>query len=500
MTTNFEKQYRGPSPGAPSQYRAASARQRMERLVEPGTLQGLPEEVRVEFNSNDGVLVGVGEIDGNRVFLAAQDSSCRGGSFGETHAARVKGMLEAAQWAAPDAVLLLLDSGGVRLEEAESAMLGAAEIVRGIQELRSAGIPVLAVVGGQLGCFGAAALVARSADRVVMVEGARFGTSGIRVMDVMADGGAGLTSHQREVLETAVAASSRVATGEADAVVVDDVLAVRGAIIQYLDDYQPPGVEDLKTTQALLQTRLPGAKPEQRGVFKALQNDLDRLFPNGLVVAEHDGLVQGSGVRTCGEEVRILGFVSGRPAGFVQVVRLAQELLATMTHDSGRSILLLADAEQAFSVENEQRGFALALAHLAAVIAHARTRGHRVIALLRESGWGASFIASAMMADELYALKGARIRALPEKAVALFAPQSLGERGDGSLALERFCHLGAVDTIWDRCLSRYLNAGLAGLRQSDRRRLRGAQRCGRTAPLAVCDRVACDLMESFHAK
>lgn len=481
-------------------FRDATARQRMEHLVEPGSLRGLPAEAGVHLSSDDGVLVGVGEIDGSRVFLAAQDGGCRGGSFGETHAARMKGMLEAAQWAAPDAVLLLLDSGGVRLEEAESAMLGAAELVRGIQELRAAGIPVLAVVGGRIGCFGAAALVARSADRLIMVEGARFGTSGIRVMDAMADGGSGLSQDQRQKLETAVTAKSRITTGEADGVVEDNADAVRGAIIQYLDDYQPAGFDDLKITQASLISRCPDAPVTQRALPRSLQDDLHRLFPKGLVVAESDGLVTGGGIRTCGEEVRILGFVSGRPAGFVQVVGLAHELLATMADDPGQSILLLADAEQAFSVVNEERGFALALAHLAAVIAHARIRGHRVIALLRESGWGASFIASAMMADELYALRGARIRALPEKAVALFAPQSLGERGDGSLALERFCHLGAVDTIWDRCLSRYLNAGLAGLRQSDRRRLRGAQRCGRTEPLAVCDRVACDLMESFHAR
>ncbi|ABI57811.1 biotin-independent malonate decarboxylase subunit gamma [Alkalilimnicola ehrlichii MLHE-1] len=485
--------------GAARHYREASARSRMEHLVDAGTLRGLPAETGLEFESDDGVLVGVGDIDGCRVFLAAQDSGCRGGTFGETHAARLKGMLEAAQWAVPEAVVLLLDSGGVRLEEAESAMLGAAELVRGIQDLRAAGIPVLGVVGGRIGCFGAAALVARCADRLIMVEGARFGTSGVRVMDAMIAEQGGLSDSQREALEGAVSAGHRLRTGEADRVVVNDTQAIQEAIVQCLDEYRPMGFHDLESTQANLAARLPAAVAEQAPP-ENLCEDLHRLFPRGLEVTASHGLVEGGGVRTCGEAVRILGFIPGEPAGFVQVVRLAQLLLDTMADDPGQSILLLADAEQAFSVENEQQGFALALAHLANVVAHARTRGHRVIALLRESGWGASFIASAMMADELYALKGARIRALPERAVALFAPQSLGERGDGSLALERFCHLGAVDTIWDRCLSRYLNAGLAGLRQSDRRRLRGAQRCGRTAPLAVCDRVACDLMESFHAK
>lgn len=485
--------------GVAGRYREASARSRMERLVDAGSLRGLPAETGLAFESDDGVLVGVGEMDGCRVFLAAQDSGCRGGTFGETHAARLKGLLEAAQWAAPEAVLLLLDSGGVRLEEAESAMLGAAELIRGIQDLRAAGIPVVAVVGGRIGCFGAAALVARCADRLIMVEGARLGVSGVRVMDVMAAEGGGLSGCQRQALEQAVSAGHRLRTGEADRVVGDDIGAIQAAIGECLDDYRPMGFHDLEATQSWLAGRRSEATGEQ-AVGEALLGDLRRLFPGGLSVSGSQGLVQGSGVRTCGEAVRILGFVPGRPAGFSQVVCLAQWLLETMANDPGQSILLLADAEQGFAVENEQQGFALALAHLANVLAHARTRGHRVIALLRESGWGASFIASAMMADELYALKGARIRALPEQAVALFAPQSLGERGDGSLALERFCHLGAVDTIWDRCLSRYLNAGLAGLRQSDRRRLRGAQRCGRTAPLAVCDRVACDLMESFHAK
>src|SRR5580704_10773244 len=101
---------------------------------------------------DDGIVVGRGRLDGQAVFVAAQEGRFLGGAFGEVHGAKLLGLLRAARDAetgGPRAVLLLLDTGGVRLQEANAGELAISENIRAILEVRNAGVPVLALVGGR---------------------------------------------------------------------------------------------------------------------------------------------------------------------------------------------------------------------------------------------------------------------------------------------------------------------------------------------------------------
>src|SRR5271155_2882275 len=99
---------------------------------------------------DDGIVVGRGRLDSQDVFVAAQEGRFLGGAFGEVHGAKLLGLLRAARDGGgrggperdrPRAVLLLLDTGGVRLQEANAGELAISEIIRAILEVRSAGIP-----------------------------------------------------------------------------------------------------------------------------------------------------------------------------------------------------------------------------------------------------------------------------------------------------------------------------------------------------------------------
>ena len=85
---------------------------------------------------DDGIVVGGGRLDGQEVFVAAQEGQFLGGAFGEVHGAKLVGLLRAARDRAgpggPRAVLLLLDTGGVRLQEANAGELAISEIIRAI--------------------------------------------------------------------------------------------------------------------------------------------------------------------------------------------------------------------------------------------------------------------------------------------------------------------------------------------------------------------------------
>ena len=76
---------------------------------------------------SDGVITGYGVIDGNLVYVYSQDASVLGGSVGEMHARKIAGLYDlASKTGAP--VIGLIDSTGLRLQEATDALNGFGEI------------------------------------------------------------------------------------------------------------------------------------------------------------------------------------------------------------------------------------------------------------------------------------------------------------------------------------------------------------------------------------
>ena len=106
-----------------------------------------------------------------------------GGGVGEVHGAKLVGLLQRALRDRPAAVLLLAESGGVRLHEANAGLIGVSEVMRALLDVRTAGIPVIVLIGGANGCFGGMGIVARCADRIVMSDMGRLAMSGPEVIE-----------------------------------------------------------------------------------------------------------------------------------------------------------------------------------------------------------------------------------------------------------------------------------------------------------------------------
>ena len=77
---------------------------------------------------DDGVVIGQGSIAGKNIFIAAQEGGFMGGAVGEVHGAKIVGVLERAVRDHPAAVLLLLETGGVRLQEANAGLIAVSEV------------------------------------------------------------------------------------------------------------------------------------------------------------------------------------------------------------------------------------------------------------------------------------------------------------------------------------------------------------------------------------
>ena len=104
---------------------------------------------------SDGVVTGYGVIDGNLVYVYSQDASVLNGSVGEMHAKKIANLYDLAmKTGAP--VIGLIDSAGLRLQEATDALNAFGEIYLK-QTMASGVIPQITAVfgtcGGGLGLF-----------------------------------------------------------------------------------------------------------------------------------------------------------------------------------------------------------------------------------------------------------------------------------------------------------------------------------------------------------
>lgn len=277
----------------------AGARERVAGLLDPGSFEEiLPPEERVvsphliELDTpaafDDGIVVGSGRLDGRLVFVAAQEGGFMGGAVGEVHGAKLVGLLERALDWRPDAVVLAVESGGVRLHEANAGLIAVSEIMRAILDLRSVGVPVIVLDGGPFGCFGGMGITARLCDAIIISEEGRLGLSGPEVIETTC-GVEEFDSRDRALVWRTVGGKHRYLLGEADAIVADDIDAFRNAAIALLNLKPDLSLEALTAEHDKLGARLKN--------FGALRDALDIWSSLGVEKPEQLPLLEADAFR-----------------------------------------------------------------------------------------------------------------------------------------------------------------------------------------------------------
>jgi malonate decarboxylase beta subunit len=182
--------------------------------------------------ADDGVVLARGTLDGRPALVAAIESAYQGGSLGEVSGAKIAGALELAcrDCEQGRAVLpvLLLETGGVRLQEANLGLAAIAEIHAAIVALRRY-VPVVGVVAGMVGCFGGMSLAAALCSRLIVTRQARLGMNGPEVIEQEA-GTAELDAADRTLIWSLIGGEQRRAAGFADDLQEDDAEAIAAAV------------------------------------------------------------------------------------------------------------------------------------------------------------------------------------------------------------------------------------------------------------------------------
>lgn len=156
-----------------------TARERVDLLLDQGSFEEY-DAFRTHRSSNfgldkqvplgDGVVTGLGTIEGRSVAVFAQDFTVFGGSLAEEHAAKICKMMDLAmKMGIP--MIGLNDSGGARIQEGVVSLAGYSEIFYR-NTMASGVIPQISAIMGP--CAGGAVYSPALTDFILMVENSSY--------------------------------------------------------------------------------------------------------------------------------------------------------------------------------------------------------------------------------------------------------------------------------------------------------------------------------------
>jgi propionyl-CoA carboxylase beta chain len=301
-----------------------TARERIERLLDPGSFTELDELARhratafgVDANRpyGDGVVTGFGLVDGRPVCVYSQDFTVFGGSLGEVYGEKiVKVMDHAMKTGCP--VIGINDGGGARIQEGVVALGLFAEIFRR-NVLASGVVPQISLIMGP--CAGGAVYSPAITDFILMVEGtSHMFITGPDVIKTV-------TGEEVTFEELGGAHAHNVKSGVAhyQAKDEDDCLSFAREVLSYLpsnnlDD--PPGygtgsdeeVLAITATDAELDTVIPDSPNQPYDMHNVIEHVLD----GGEFLEIHAGFAQNIVVGFGRVDGRSIGVVANQPMHF----------------------------------------------------------------------------------------------------------------------------------------------------------------------------------------
>ncbi|MEM6161510.1 biotin-independent malonate decarboxylase subunit beta [Erwinia sp. P6884] len=219
------------------------ARQRARLLLDEGSFRELLDPFDVIMSpwlgpqgivpqSDDGMVVARGTINGQPAVVVAIEGSFQGGSMGEVSGAKMAAALELAAEDNRNGIktqaVLCLETGGVRLQEANLGLAAIADIHAAIVDLRRY-TPVIGIIAGTVGCFGGMSIAAALCSYLIVTREARLGLNGPQVIEQEA-GIEEYDSRDRPFIWSMTGGETRYRSGLVDMLVSDGEQAVKKAM------------------------------------------------------------------------------------------------------------------------------------------------------------------------------------------------------------------------------------------------------------------------------
>jgi acetyl-CoA carboxylase carboxyltransferase component len=277
--------------------------QRLEMLCDAGSLEVIRSSIvsvklGARAREGDGVVAGLGRIDGRPVACFAQDVSFLGGSLGAAHADTIARVVQLAGRARVP-IVSFIESGGARMQEGTAALGGYGRIFRRNVAL-SGVVPQISIIGGLSaggGCYSPALT-----DFVVMTEDAAMFLTGPGVVkDVMGEDVSAAELGGHKVHDR---------NGVCDLVVPDDRTAARLSrrLLSYLPQHSEAGLP-----------RTLAVEPELTDPGAAVPDDPRKVYDMREAIM---GIVDGGSLleiqpRWARSLVTAFARIDGRPVGVI---------------------------------------------------------------------------------------------------------------------------------------------------------------------------------------
>lgn len=223
------------------------ARQRAQALLDEGSYRELLDPFEgvmspwlgaqgIVPQADDGMVVAKGTINGKPAVVVAIEGAFQGGSMGEVSGTKMAAALELAaednRNGIPTQAVLCLETGGVRLQEANLGLAAIADIHAAIVDLRRY-TPVIGIVAGTVGCFGGMSIAAALCSYLIVTREARLGLNGPQVIEQEA-GIEEYDSRDRPFIWSMTGGEVRYQSGLVEALVGDGVNAVKAVMNEAL--------------------------------------------------------------------------------------------------------------------------------------------------------------------------------------------------------------------------------------------------------------------------
>ncbi|OMP68294.1 biotin-independent malonate decarboxylase subunit beta [Domibacillus epiphyticus] len=486
-----------------------NGRERAIRLLDNGTYKELLgpfdglesphlEPQGIVPQSDDGVIVVKGTMDGHRAVVISIEGNFQGGGIGEVSGAKIAGTLEMVlkecESGKKTIPILLFDTGGVRLQEANYGLLSIAEIGAAIVALRRH-VPVIAVIPGKIGAFGGMSITAGLCSAIIMTKEGRIGLNGPEVIEQEA-GIREFDSKDRPLIWGTIGGEQRTAAGFSDLLIEDDTGAVKTAILSIIkgDVIFETKTEQVQRYEAFLNMADPSRRISPEDVRDLWNQSGKKAFEN--CSASQNAKFKGRGqtwfdlLRNDAEElgdipsVRVAdAFIGEKKVRYIAVVpdaqnrfprarngevgvlegwSIAKHVRKAIEEDRNgkkRAIVAIVDVpSQAYGYHEELLGIHQACAAAVDAYASARLAGHSVISFIPGNAISGAFLSHGMQANRLIALRDpeVNVHVMSKQSAARITQRSLEEleaaaKKVPSMAydIESFEQLGALHSLVD---------------------------------------------------
>jgi acetyl-CoA carboxylase beta subunit len=405
----------------PNRFSRLAAAERAAALLDPGTL----ERFDTGCAERSTLLAARGRIGRRRAVLALTDGRLRGGTVGAVEARQLSAAIAEAE-RTQAAVVLCWDTGGVRVQEGPAALTAASTVGVALARLALTGCPVVHLVSGPRGCFGAPAVIAATGHRTLMIDGASWGLTGPQLLE---------GSRSETTARAAMATAFRLRAGHADERVADRATDVRRALIRLLHGRLARAGARRVLDRCLATTgRLVGElDPARRAALPAVrttgrQRDFfaysfrrqwhpaGPTFRFGHVHAAWGMLGGQPAMATIvGPERSVRGIGVADAHAILQAIRHA-----VATAPGAPIVTFLFCRGHASDLHEERAGLPRALGECLRGMVAARLAGHPLVCVIGGGAYGAAYLVLAAPSHRILAIRGTAIAPMAPRVLAAF--------------------------------------------------------------------------------